>query len=203
MRIHTAEYVVTAVKPDQYPVHDMPEVAVVGRSNVGKSSLINRMSQRKKLARTSGTPGKTRTINFFLMNGEFFLVDLPGYGFARVSRDVKKEWAGMINTYLSRRPQLLTTLLLVDIRHKPTGEDLEMYQWLCRVQNRVIVACTKSDKISRGRWPAHMKIIRETLNLRPEDQMVPCSSESPEGVEEILKVLGEVVYGPERENEES
>ncbi len=195
MNVTSAEYLITAVKPEQYPQHTMPEIAMVGRSNVGKSSLINRLARRKHLARTSGTPGKTRTINFFLLNERFILVDLPGYGFAKVPRDVKREWSQMIDTYLSSRGNLLSTVLLVDIRRKPTGEDVDMYHWLAKTQQRVIVACTKSDKISRGRWPHHMKIIRETLGTRPADLVVPCSSESPEGVQKVLDALEELLEG--------
>ncbi len=189
MIIKSAAYVVTAVYEEQYPAHDLPEIAMVGRSNVGKSSLINRIANRKHLARISGKPGKTRTINFYLFNESFYLVDLPGYGYAQVPLDQKKQWAAMINTYLSRRTNLLTTVMLVDMRHKPSAEDLQMYEWLKKTQAYIIVACTKADKISRGRWPQHMKIIKEALELRATDIMVPTSSLHQEGVSRLMEEM--------------
>lgn len=186
MIIKSAEYIVTAVYEEQYPEHDLPEIAVVGRSNVGKSSLINRIANRKHLARISGKPGKTRTINFFLMNDSFYLVDLPGYGYAQVPKEVKKQWGQMINTYLERRRNLIATILLVDMRHKPSVEDIQMYTWLQNTHPQVIIACTKADKISRGKWPHHMKIIRQALEMRKTDIIIPVSSLHHEGVEPLM-----------------
>ncbi|QRN86097.1 YihA family ribosome biogenesis GTP-binding protein [Clostridia bacterium] len=186
MIIKSAEYICTAVYEEQYPEHDLPEIAVVGRSNVGKSSLINRIANRKHLARTSGKPGKTRTINFFMMNEAFYLVDLPGYGYAQVPKEMKKQWGQMINTYLERRRNLIATVLLVDMRHKPSVEDIQMYSWLQNTHPQVIIACTKADKISRGKWPHHMKIIRQALEMRKTDVIIPVSSLHHEGVEPLM-----------------
>lgn len=193
MKITAAEYVGTAVRPDQYPPPDRPEVAVVGRSNSGKSTLINRIANRKHLAQTSGKPGKTRTVNFFLLNDSFYLVDLPGYGYAQVARQVREGFPAMLDAYLLGRPTLLAVVLLVDIRHKPTEQDVRMYQKLAGAVPQVIVACTKADKISRGRWHRHMRQIQETLCVPDSALMTAVSSLSPEGIQGVLAQIHRVL----------
>ncbi|MDS1030485.1 ribosome biogenesis GTP-binding protein YihA/YsxC [Bacillota bacterium LX-D] len=193
MKIKTAEYFSTAVKQDQYPSGDMLEIAIVGRSNVGKSSLINKIVNRKGLARISQQPGKTQTINFYLINNAFYLVDLPGYGFARVSQQVKKTWGKMIEEYLHKRANLVSVIQLIDFRHPPTKDDLQMYHWLKEVQSQVIIACTKADKISKGQWQKHLKEIKTGLQADPEDIFIPCSALTGTGIEELRHIFGQLL----------
>ncbi|WP_227767681.1 ribosome biogenesis GTP-binding protein YihA/YsxC [Zhaonella formicivorans] len=192
MKITSAEYVISAVGPAQYPEGGLPEVALAGKSNVGKSSLINALTNRKGLARTSQQPGKTQTLNFYLINKNFYLVDFPGYGFARVSQGVKKQWGKMIERYLYERKNLVGTILLVDIRHPPSKHDVQMFAWLKTFQNKTVIACTKADKISRGKWLNHLKVIKQDLQVRPQDVVIPCSAVSGAGIEELRKVIGEL-----------
>ncbi|AVX19840.1 MULTISPECIES: ribosome biogenesis GTP-binding protein YihA/YsxC [Carboxydocella] len=185
MKIIKAEYTVSAVKAEQYPQDGRPEIAFAGRSNVGKSSLINTLVQRKNLARTSSQPGKTQTINFYSVNDLLYLVDLPGYGFARVSRAERERWGRFIEAYLNQRRELVAVVLLVDIRHPPTRDDVMMYDWLCYFNKPTLVVATKADKISRGQWAKHLKIIRNELGLKPEHQLLPFSAETRQGREEV------------------
>lgn len=193
MIIKSAVYKQGAVKPDQYPTDLLPEIALVGRSNVGKSSLINALVNRKSLARTSGQPGKTQILNFFLLNDAFYIVDLPGYGFARVPKSVKIQWGKMIEQYLSKRDNLKAIIQLVDIRHPPSKEDIQMFEWLKAHQKQIIIVCTKADKISRGRWPKHLKIIKQDLQLRPQDLIIPCSAVDGTGIEELKNIIHSLV----------
>ena len=163
MIIKTSEFITSAVKRNQYPVDVRPEVAFVGRSNVGKSSIINALTNRRKLAKVSQTPGKTRLINFFLINEELYLVDLPGYGYAKVSKSEKESWGKTIETYLLEREQLKKVVLLVDSRHKPTADDIMMHEWIKHFGYKVIVIATKSDKLSNNEIGKSKKIIKETL----------------------------------------
>ncbi len=189
MRIVEAQYVASAVNLGQCPEENFPEVAFAGRSNVGKSSLINALINRKSLARTSSKPGKTQTINFYQVNNNVYLVDLPGYGFARVSKDIKATWGKMIEQYLGGRPQLKGVVHLVDIRHEPTADDILMYQWLQFYGLPTVVVATKADKISRGRRQQHLKVIKEKLQLNPDSLLVPFSSETKEGSERLWEIL--------------
>ncbi len=193
MKIIKAEYTLTAVKPDQYPQDNLPEIALVGRSNVGKSSFINRLVNRRSLARTSGQPGKTRTLNFYLLNDAFYLVDLPGYGFAKVSRTERQQWGVMIENYLSQREQLVFIIQLVDIRHEPSAEDVQMYQWLHAFEAPRMVVATKADKISKGRHLQQAKIIKNKLGLEPGVPLIPFSALDGTGKEEALKRISEVL----------
>lgn len=193
MKITSSEFIGSAVNPKQFPAAGLPEVAFVGRSNVGKSSLINSLLYRKNLARISSKPGKTQLINFFLINNEFNLVDLPGYGFAKVSRDVKATWGKMIEGYLSKRPELRAVVLLVDIRHEPTDDDVIMYQWLRHYNIPAIIVATKGDKISRGQWQKHLKIIKTKLALQPDEPMMVYSSETGHGKEELWQLIEELM----------
>ncbi len=185
MKIISSEIVISAVSPKQYPSDGKPEFALVGRSNVGKSSVINTMLNRKSLARVSSSPGKTRTINFYLVNKEFYLVDLPGYGYAKASKSEKANWGKMIETYLKDRKNLYEVVLLADIRHKPTADDKMMYDWIKHYGYGTIVVATKSDKISRGNYQKHFKIIREELEMSLTDKIIPISSLKKEGTDEL------------------
>ena len=150
MKVKNAELDRVAVKPDQYPCDGLPEIAFAGRSNVGKSSLFNTLVNRKKLARVSQSPGKTRTINFYVINDRFRIVDLPGYGYAKVSKSVSQQWGPMIEKYLASRSELVKVVQLVDSRHEPSKQDVQMYEWLKYYGMDGIVVATKSDKISRS-----------------------------------------------------
>lgn len=187
--VKNSEFITSAVKPSQYPIDNRIEVAFVGRSNAGKSSLINTVTNRRKLAKTSSTPGKTRLINFFLINDEIYFVDLPGYGFAKISKSEKEKWGDMIEKYLVDRPQLKRIALLVDSRHKPTKEDIQMYEWIKYYDYEVIVVATKSDKLKKNDYQKSKKLIRETLNIREEDKFIFFSSLSKEGKDNLLELL--------------
>ncbi|CAH2214694.1 ribosome biogenesis GTP-binding protein YihA/YsxC [Tepidibacter aestuarii] len=175
MKIRSSEIVMSAVNRDQYPAEGIPEVAFVGRSNVGKSSSINSLLNRRNFARVSQTPGKTRTINFYLINEEFFFVDLPGYGYAKVSKTEKASWGKIMERYLTSRDELCRIYLLVDIRHEPTNDDKAMYDWVKYFGYECTVVATKADKISRGKYQKHMSIIRKKLGLTDE-KIIPVSS---------------------------
>lgn len=189
MRISSAEYVISAVGPAQYPAGDLPEIALIGRSNVGKSSLINKLVNRKDLARTSSSPGKTRHLNFYLINKEFYFVDLPGYGFAKVSKDVKAQWGKMIELYLLKRENLKYAVHLIDIRHAPSKDDIEMHAWLKHYEIPTVLVVTKADKIARGKWQKHIKIIKESLNVLPGTPIITFSAETGQGKEEFWQAI--------------
>lgn len=186
MRIKQSEFIISAVKRHQYPVDNRAEVAFVGRSNVGKSSIINALTNRRHLAKVSQTPGKTRLINFFLINQDFYLVDLPGYGYAKVSKKEKESWGNTIETYLTGREQLKRVILLVDSRHKPTGDDILMYEWIKHFGYDVIIVATKSDKLSNNELPKSKKLITETLKLNKDDKLYFFSSLNKKGSEELI-----------------
>lgn len=185
MKIRNAEITMSAINKSQYPDEGIPEIALVGRSNVGKSSTVNTLLNRRNFARTSQTPGKTRTINFYLINQEFFFVDLPGYGYAKVAKSEKEKWGAIMERYLQERDELCAILLLVDIRHEPTNDDVMMYQWIKHFGYNCVVIATKADKISRGQYQKHMSIIRKKLQLEKDEKILPISSLKKTGVEEI------------------
>ena len=193
MKINHAELETVAVKPNQYPPQDMYEIAFAGRSNVGKSSLLNMLTHRKNLARVSGSPGKTRTINFYLIDGEFRIVDLPGYGYAKVSKSVSEGWGDMMETYLGNRPNLLKVVQLVDIRHAPSKQDIEMYSYLRHYGLDGLVVATKADKISRNQMQKQVKLIRETLKLSGDDKVIPVSSLKRTGYDVLLDEMGKLL----------
>lgn len=166
--IKTSDFITSAVKPIQYPEMQLPEVAFVGRSNVGKSTIINSLTNRKKLAKVSNTPGRTRLVNFFLINGQCLLVDLPGYGYAKISKTEKAAWGKIIEDYLIARNNLKKVVLLVDARHKPTEDDRLMLDYLRYYQKEVIVVATKLDKLKRNDIKKNEKMIREALDLKEE-----------------------------------
>jgi GTP-binding protein len=193
MKIKKSDIEAVAVKPSQYPPENLKEIAFAGRSNVGKSSLLNLLTGRKKLARVSGSPGKTRTINFYLINDAFRIVDLPGYGYAKVSKSVSQDWGEMMEKYLSRRQNLIKVIQLVDIRHEPSKQDVEMYEYLRYYGLDGIVVATKADKVSRNQIPKQLKQIRQTLKLGKEDIVLPVSALKRTGYEELLDVIEELL----------
>ncbi|RDY24448.1 YihA family ribosome biogenesis GTP-binding protein [Romboutsia maritimum] len=185
MKIRSSEIITSAVNKSQYPVDGIPEIALVGRSNVGKSSTVNTLLNRRNFARTSQTPGKTRTINFYLINKEFYFVDLPGYGYAKISKSEKEKWGGIMERYLQDREELCAIFLLVDIRHEPTADDKLMYEWIKHFGYNCVVIATKADKISRGQYQKHISIIRKKLQMEKEEKVIPISSLKKTGVEEV------------------
>lgn len=189
MRIIKSELDTVAVKPSQYPPDTMPEVAFAGRSNVGKSSLLNLLTNRKKLARVSGNPGKTRTINFYLVNDAFRIVDLPGYGYAKLSKSATENWGAMMETYFQNRQGLKKVIQLVDIRHKPSAQDVQMYEYLRHYGLDGIVVCTKADKVSRNEAAKNIAMIRKTLDLSKDDKVIAISALKRTGYEELLDVI--------------
>lgn len=194
MKIKNSSFVTSAVKPDQCPEDQLPEIAFVGRSNVGKSSLINMLLNRKGLAKTSSTPGKTQLINFFDIDGLMRFVDLPGYGYAKVSKASKATWGKMIEGYLRERPNLVDVFLLVDLRHKPTAEDTQMYGWIKEFGFNGIVIGTKSDKLTKNQLFKNTKVIRQTLGMDPEAVLVPVSSQSRAGKYDVWDVMHELLH---------
>lgn len=189
MKVNQAEFVISAVGPSQYPADGFPEVALTGRSNVGKSSLINRLIQRKNLARTSGRPGKTQQLNYYRINQDLFFVDLPGYGYAQVSRTERAKWGKFIEAYLTKRELLKLILVVIDLRHPPSKDDQAMYGWLKHNGLPVCIVVTKADKIPKGKWAKHVKIVKETLEADPADPVIVFSSETGLGKDELWDVI--------------
>lgn len=192
MKIKASTFVISAVSPTQYPEDALPEIAMAGRSNVGKSSLINMLLNRKGLAKTSSTPGKTRLINFYDVDGKFRLVDLPGYGYARVAKESKKSWAAIIETYLKKRDNLMEVLLLVDGRHTPSAEDKQMYEWIRQCGFNGIVIVTKADKLTRSQLGSSIATIRKTLGMDADGIIMPISSETRYGKYDLWDAFNEL-----------
>lgn len=189
MKINHAELTISAVSQKQYPQDGIPEIALAGRSNVGKSSLINRLIQRKSLARTSSKPGKTQTLNFYKLNNSFYFVDVPGYGYAKVSKSERNKWGPMMEEYFETRTYLKAVILITDIRHEPTNDDMQMYAYLKYLEHPVIVIATKMDKVKRGKQHAYMKRTKELIQLQDEDVIIPFSAETGEGKDEVWKQM--------------
>lgn len=185
MKITSVEFTTSAVRRSQYPTDKKPEFLLVGRSNVGKSSFINTLVNRKNLARISSIPGKTQTLNFYLINDLFYLVDVPGYGFAKVSKQLKNKFGLIIEDYLKERDNLKMVFMLIDFRHKPTNDDVLMYNYLKYYNIPVTVVATKCDKVSKNNYDKNKKIIKETLNLIEGDSLVLFSSVLKEGKQEV------------------
>ncbi|MNB67686.1 putative GTP-binding protein EngB [compost metagenome] len=208
MKVTSAEFVISAVGPAQYPEDALPEIALAGRSNVGKSSLINRMINRKNLARTSSTPGKTQHMNYYRINERLYFVDFPGYGYAKVSKVQRAAWGKMVEKYLAEREPLKLVLLVVDLRHPPTSDDKMMYDWLKHYGIPMCVVATKADKIPKTRWPKHIKIMKEALGVQPGENFIPYSSEIGLGREDLwnlvesMTAVEEPESGQETENGE-
>lgn len=184
MKVHNVEMVISAVRPDQYPEEGYPEFALAGRSNVGKSSFINRMIGRKALARISSKPGKTQTLNFYKIEEQLFFVDVPGYGYAKVSKREREAWGKMIERYFTAREPLKAVVQIVDIRHEPSNDDCMMYDFLKHYNIPVIIIATKADKIPKGKWDKHKKMVKQTLNMDPTDPLIVFSSEKGLGYDE-------------------
>lgn len=193
MKVKISDLEKVAVKKESYPANNLPEFAFAGRSNVGKSSFINAMLGRKNLARTSSTPGKTRTINFYKVNEDLRLVDLPGYGYAKVSKKEKDSWANIINEYLETRENLLETILLVDIRHDPTQLDLQMYDYLLASEFSGIVIATKKDKISKSSVKKNIDNIARKLKAPVKENIIPFSSVDKDEVDELWYILEDII----------
>ena len=189
MIIKKAEIIAVAVAPPGYPTIGYPEVALAGRSNVGKSSLINRLVNRRGLARTSCTPGKTRTINFYNVNDELHIVDLPGYGYAKVAKSEQEKWGGIIETYLKSRDELKLVVQLVDIRHEPTENDKIMFNWIKKTNLPRVVVVTKTDKISRNAQFKNISIIKKSLGIMDDDYFVLFSASTGQGRDELWSII--------------
>ncbi len=183
------------------PKNQVPEIAFAGKSNVGKSSLINALMNRKSLARTSASPGKTQTINFYNVNHQMYLVDLPGYGYAKVSQSVKEQWGKLIEKYLRQSRQLKAVFLLVDIRHKPSENDKLMYDWIVHNGYQPIIIATKADKLKRSQIPKQLKVLKEGLELPGGTQVIPFSAQTKQGRDEIWNLAEQLLF-QEPESEE-
>ena len=201
MQINKSELEAVAVKSAQYPESGVPEIAFAGRSNVGQSSLLNLLTRRKNLARVSGSPGKTRTINFYRINDEFRIVDLPGYGYARVSKSESEKWGAMMEGYLENREGLLKVIQLVDIRHKPSAQDVQMYDYLRYFNLDGIVVATKADKVSSNQRSKNISEIRKTLWMSTSDKIIPVSSLKKSGHEDLLDEIEKLLESYERTEE--
>ncbi len=188
MKIKSASFIATAVRPSQYPFHELPELAFAGRSNVGKSSLINKLLNRKKLVKTSSTPGRTQCINFFLVNDAFYFVDLPGYGYAKVPASIQKKWGPMVEHYLKHRNPLRSVILILDIRRMPNKEDLQLLSWLHHYNIPTPIVLTKADKLTKNKQYQQTKKISSELALSPEE-LVVFSSTSGQGKEMLWKKI--------------
>ncbi|MBK4774650.1 YihA family ribosome biogenesis GTP-binding protein [Streptococcus rubneri] len=191
---HNADILLSAANKSHYPQDDIPEVALAGRSNVGKSSFINTMLNRKNLARTSGKPGKTQLLNFFNIDDQLRFVDVPGYGYARVSKKEREKWGKMIEEYLTTRKNLKAVISLVDLRHEPSADDVQMYEFLKYYEIPVILVATKADKIPRGKWNKHESMIKKKLDFDKSDTFIIFSSVNKAGVEESWSAIFQKIF---------
>lgn len=194
MKINSVELSISAVRQSQYPADNKPEFLLVGRSNVGKSSFINSIIERKNYARTSSKPGKTQTLNFYNVNNDFYLVDVPGYGYASVSKERQQKFGMMIEEYITNRENLKEVFLLIDFRHKPTNDDLLMYNFLKYYDLSVTVILTKVDKIGRTLREKQLKLIKDTLNIKEEDKYILFSSTTKLGKNDVTSIIYKIVY---------
>lgn len=190
MKINSAEFIKSALEESHWPATHLPEVAFLGRSNVGKSSLINSLLVRKKLARTSNTPGRTQALNFFEINESFYFVDLPGYGFAKVPKKMREEWGRMAENYLANRSQIVLSIQIVDARHNPTDLDMQLYDWLQFHQQNSLIVATKSDKLSNNKLKKSIETIEKRM---PESVVLPYSSVTGKGKEAVWRHIGSAV----------
>jgi GTP-binding protein len=188
-KINTVYFITSAVKPDQYPQHTLPEIAFIGRSNVGKSSLLNTLVNKKNLAHISNTPGRTQRINFFNIDEKLCFVDLPGYGFAKVPERIKRQWKPMIESYLLKGQNLKSVVLILDSRHQPTKQDIMMREWLQAYHIPMILVATKIDKIPKSKRARQIKKIKETLRTQPTEKIFPFSALTHEGFKPIWHAI--------------
>lgn len=191
MEVHNVNLTISAVRPDQYPKTNYPEVALVGRSNVGKSSLTNVLINRRNFAHTSSQPGKTQTLNFYAVEDQLYFVDVPGYGYAKVSKKERERFGQMIEQYLTQRNQLRGAILLVDGRHAPTADDVSMYQWLQYYHIPTLVVATKIDKVKGNTWNRQESLIKKTLGLAAGDQLVLFSAVNKTGKDAVWQWIDE------------
>ena len=194
MKINSVELSISAVRQSQYPTDNKPEFLLVGRSNVGKSSFINSIIERRNYARTSSKPGKTQTLNFYNVNNDFYLVDVPGYGYASVSKERQQKFGMMIEGYLTNRENLKEVFLLIDFRHKPTNDDLLMYNFLKYYDLSVTIILTKVDKIGRTLREKQLQLIKDTLNIKEEDKYILFSSTTKLGKNDVTSIIDKIVY---------
>lgn len=188
MKITSAEFVKSAFSEEHWTTDNLPEVAFLGRSNVGKSSLLNSLLQRKGLARTSNTPGRTQSLNYFLINGKFYFVDLPGYGYARVSKAMRSDWGKMAEDYLAKREQLVLSVQLIDSRHEPTAQDRQLFEWLRHYRKPRLIVATKSDKLSSNELRKNIERIGKVLS---DVSIIPYSAVTGRGREEVWRAIDE------------
>ena len=189
MNFQNVEFLISAASPEAFPKRRLPEIAFAGKSNVGKSSMINALMNRKALARTSSQPGKTQTINFYNVNDEVYLVDLPGYGYAKVSQTEKEKWGKLIENYLHKSSVLKAVFLLIDIRHEPSANDKLMYDWIVSNGFDPVIIATKLDKIKRNQLQKQVKAIKTGLNMKSDGIVIPFSAETKQGREEIWNLI--------------
>lgn len=194
MKINSVELSISAVRQSQYPTDNKPEFLLVGRSNVGKSSFINSIIERRNYARTSSKPGKTQTLNFYNVNNDFYLVDVPGYGYASVSKERQQKFGMMIEEYLTNRENLKEVFLLIDFRHKPTNDDLLMYNFLKYYDLSVTIILTKVDKIGRTLREKQLQLIKDTLSIKEEDKYILFSSTTKLGKNDVTSIIDKIVY---------
>ncbi|SDN57893.1 ribosome biogenesis GTP-binding protein YihA/YsxC [Alkalicoccus daliensis] len=194
MKIKTAELTISAARVDQFPSNPAPEIALSGRSNVGKSSFINTLLARKGLARTSQRPGKTQTLNYYWLNERFHFVDVPGYGYAKVSKSERESWGKVMETYFQSREQLKAVVQLIDARHKPSEDDMMMYDWLKYHELPVIVVATKVDKVPKNKWGSHTKRIKEDLQMEESDPLILFSSETAQGKDKAWSAIQSALF---------
>lgn len=194
MKINSVELSISAVRQSQYPTDNKPEFLLVGRSNVGKSSFINSIIERRNYARTSSKPGKTQTLNFYNVNNDFYLVDVPGYGYASVSKERQQKFGMMIEEYLTNRENLKEVFLLIDFRYKPTNDDLLMYNFLKYYDLSVTIILTKVDKIGRTLREKQLQLIKDTLNIKEEDKYILFSSTTKLGKNDVTSIIDKIVY---------
>lgn len=196
MKIKKIELETVCGVKSSFPDNELPEAAFAGRSNVGKSSLLNCIAERKALARTSSTPGKTQTINYYNLNDSIYLVDLPGYGYTKASLEVRAQWGQMVERYLNTTKSLKTIFLLLDIRHEPSKDDIQMYEWIVQKGIAPILVATKADKVKRSRYQAQIKLIRQTLGAGQEVPVIVFSALSKEGKEDLHLALERIIDKP-------
>ena len=197
MKITSSEFVISAMRISQYPTDNLPEFMLVGRSNVGKSSFINTITNNKKMAKVSNTPGKTRNLNFYLLNNSFYLVDVPGYGYASVSKKEQRKFGLMIEDYLEKRTNLKRVFMLVDLRHKPSEDDVLMYKYLKYFNLPVTIVATKSDKISKNKIEKAKNVVLKTLELEKGDSFVAMSNVTKDGRDKILNEIEDLIVEEE------